>query len=135
MTCAAPYNQAGAEELRLLMLREDYSSRKSGNFARAPIPLSAQAYLGCESAAAVSRRQLPPRGSAHAYDATMTLGPHIRLVQSWIFDRMPCGAPHQCFCLSAIGWRGMLMAGLSALSREQAAMKPVWELNHGYQSD
>jgi hypothetical protein len=29
----------------------------------------------------------------------------------------------------------MLMAGLSALSREQAAMKPVWELNHGYQSD
>jgi hypothetical protein len=54
------------------------------------------------------------------------LGPRIRLVQSWIFDRMPCGAAHQCFCLSNDRVAGMLMAGLSALSREQAAMKPVW---------
>jgi hypothetical protein len=62
----------------------------------------------------------------HACDGTMTCG----LVSVW------CKAGYSTGCLAAprtnafvypmIGWRGMLMAGPSALSREQAAMKPVW---------
>jgi len=124
MTCAAPYNRVGTEELRLLMPHEDYSPAKKRLFRKGTlfthprkVHPSAQAHLDCESAPA-AQASCPRAGSAHGLRWNSILTMAWGLVSACRKAGYPTGllaaALTNVFFYRMIGWRGMFMEGPSA---------------------